>query len=201
MSSSFHSQVFVDGPNIDMVLGKDILGHRPRPNERPRWDRVSAFARSELDCVKPTFVFNGNRFADGDSPICAFRRALRFMGYDVQCPRGSETDPVDEFILQGLRAIVEARQPCSVAVVSHDHGYAADLSAILMLGGTVWVIGFLEEMSPQLRQLEEQGANIIDIEHHLGAFNIRLPRPFLACCGMSVEHPPSGRTATLAGAA
>jgi uncharacterized protein len=102
------------------------------------------------------------------------------MGYDVQLPRGTETDPVDAFIQQHLRNIARLLRPCSVAVISHDHGYAADLDSILMLGGTVWVIGFPEEMSPQLLLLQKHGAEIIDLEHDLGAFNIRLPRPSLS---------------------
>ena len=30
--------LLVDGENIDATLGQGILGRRPRPDERPRWD-------------------------------------------------------------------------------------------------------------------------------------------------------------------
>ena len=32
--------VLVDGENIDATLGTSILGRRPRPEERPRWERL-----------------------------------------------------------------------------------------------------------------------------------------------------------------
>ena len=37
--------VLVDGENIDATLGTSILGRRPQPDERPRWDRLLSFAR------------------------------------------------------------------------------------------------------------------------------------------------------------
>ena len=35
--------VLVDGENIDATLGTSILGRRPQPDERPRWDRLTTF--------------------------------------------------------------------------------------------------------------------------------------------------------------
>jgi uncharacterized protein len=32
--------LLVDGENIDATLGGSLLGRRPSPEERPRWDRV-----------------------------------------------------------------------------------------------------------------------------------------------------------------
>jgi uncharacterized protein len=107
---------------------------------------------------------------------------------------------VDEFILQQLRTIARSQQPCSVAVMSHDHGYASDLDAILALGAAVWVIGFPEEMSPQLLELETRGAIILDLEHDLDAFDIFLPRPFLASRAANWEQSRHARTSNLGGA-
>src|ERR687885_2338681 len=36
----------VDGENIDATLGGSLLGRRPAPEERPRWDRVRDFSRA-----------------------------------------------------------------------------------------------------------------------------------------------------------
>jgi hypothetical protein len=105
---------------------------------------------------------------------------MRDIGFDVQTPTGTLGDPVDEFIKQQLRIIARFNRPCSVVILTHDHGYAPDLSAILMLGGNVAVVGFPEEMSPQLLRLAAQGAKIIDLERDLGVFDVRLPRPRLA---------------------
>ena len=37
--------VLIDGENIDATLGTSILGRRPRPEERPRWERLLQFAQ------------------------------------------------------------------------------------------------------------------------------------------------------------
>ncbi|MBC7677737.1 MAG: nuclease, partial [Pseudorhodobacter sp.] len=34
----------IDGENLDATLGVNLLGHRPAPDERPRWERVLEFA-------------------------------------------------------------------------------------------------------------------------------------------------------------
>ena len=41
--------LLVDGENIDATLGTSILGRRPRPEERPRWDRVLEWAERAFD--------------------------------------------------------------------------------------------------------------------------------------------------------
>jgi hypothetical protein len=38
--------LLVDGENIDTTLGVSLLGRRPAPEERPRWDRVLDYARA-----------------------------------------------------------------------------------------------------------------------------------------------------------
>ena len=38
--------LLVDGENIDATLGGSLLGRRPAPEERPRWDRVRDHARA-----------------------------------------------------------------------------------------------------------------------------------------------------------
>jgi hypothetical protein len=42
----------------------------------------------------------------------------------------------------------------------------------------VLIVGFREELSPPLLELEEHGAQILDLEYDLGAFDVRLGRPF-----------------------
>jgi hypothetical protein len=50
-----------------------------------------------------------------------------------------------------------------------------------MLGGSVSIIGFPEEMAPELLRLTRRGARILDLEHDLGAFNSHLPRLHSTC--------------------
>ena len=35
--------VLVDGENIDATIGNSLLNRRPTPEERPRWERVTAY--------------------------------------------------------------------------------------------------------------------------------------------------------------
>jgi hypothetical protein len=41
--------LLVDGENIDATLGGSLLGRRPAPEERPRWDRVRDYGRAVWD--------------------------------------------------------------------------------------------------------------------------------------------------------
>src|SRR5688572_1865644 len=97
-------QVLVDGHNIDGVLG-EILGHRPKPNERPRWDRVKDYVSREIvSHGEPWFVVDEHRVWDGAFP---FYRSLRTMRWHIE-PASKvggypgNDDPVDELILDKL---------------------------------------------------------------------------------------------------
>ena len=41
--------LLVDGENIDATLGTSILGRKPRPDARPRWDRLLEWAERAFD--------------------------------------------------------------------------------------------------------------------------------------------------------
>jgi len=160
------------------VLGV-ILGRRPNPHERPRWDRVKALLPST---GKPHFVVDKSKFCDKAFPLF---RALRAMGWqlDVVSEIGPQNDdPVDFLILKLLTTILNAQRRGElqqVALVSHDHCYARVLADILEAGGVVRVVGFREEFAPDLLALEALGAEILDLEHDVGAMPCRLPRPCL----------------------
>ena len=58
--------LLVDGENIDATLGGSLLGRRPAPEERPRWDRVREHARTVWDQpVRALFFLN----ASGQIPM------------------------------------------------------------------------------------------------------------------------------------
>jgi hypothetical protein len=122
------------------------------------------------------------RFCDKAFPLF---RALRGMGwqFDVVSEVGSQNgDPVDFFILINLTLILQAQmrgELQEVAVVSHDHCYARLLREILEAGGVVRIVGFREELAPDLLGLEAVGGEILDLEHDIGAMPSRLPRPTL----------------------
>lgn len=180
--SRYYGSTLVDSHNIDGVLGQ-ILGHRPKPEQRPRWDRVKTVLCQHLGFdSKPCFVFDQRRFTKQVYPLYRF---LHSAGYDVrtailQGNYADNDDPVDEFILDQLHLGLDELRgggAVSVAVVSHDHIYAPVLAEILRAGGRVAIVGFLEWFAPYLLSLEDIGAEIVDLEHDIGGFSARLPRP------------------------
>jgi uncharacterized protein len=166
---------FVDGPNIDMVLG-DILGRQPRAEDRPRWDRVLKFCRTSLRCNVCEFVFNGNKF-DGSSCFALYR-ALHGMGWSAKCPRDATTDPVDGYICHRVHFYEQFRDGVHIVLLSHDHGYAPYLRNIMKCGGHVTIIGFREWLAPALLALESAGAEFLDLEYDVRAFLLSLNRPW-----------------------
>src|SRR3978361_478674 len=69
--------LLVAGENIDATLGGSILGRRPAPEERPRWDRVREYARAVWEQpVRGLFFLN----ASGQIPM-AFVQALTALDF------------------------------------------------------------------------------------------------------------------------
>ena len=61
MSGTGTTYLLVDGENIDATLGLSVLGRRPGPEERPRWDRVREFAAGIWQQpVVPLFFLNAS---------------------------------------------------------------------------------------------------------------------------------------------
>ncbi len=177
---------FVDGPNIDCVLGKCILQRQPESLERPRWNRVLLECVEWFGVAKPCFVLNPIRFADQPDRVSPFYRFLISTGWEVptleRFRKPTEgVDPVDELIKDNIRnalPMIRAGGVSGVVLFSHDHGYEPVLHDVLEAGGTVAIIGFREWLHPALVELEASGAQLLDLEHDLQAFEVRLPRLF-----------------------
>ena len=77
MTAARTTYLLVDGENIDATLGASVLGRRPQPEERPRWQRLLEHAedRWEQD-VKALFFLAAN-----DELPLSFVQALMAMGY------------------------------------------------------------------------------------------------------------------------
>ena len=69
-SMSVPTYLLVDGENIDATLGMSVLGRRPEPEERPRWDRVLAYC-DELSSADAT-EGEGRTVYDLESDVKAF---------------------------------------------------------------------------------------------------------------------------------
>ena len=101
MSTSY---LLVDGENIDATLGNSILGRRPHPEERPRWDRLLSFVQDTWgNPAKGLFFLN----ASSGLPM-SFVQALRALGYTpVPLSGSAEEKIVDIAIQRTLDALAE----------------------------------------------------------------------------------------------
>jgi uncharacterized protein len=163
--------LLVDGENLDATLGTDILRHRPAPDERPRWDRVTEFLRQTWgQDVRGLFFLNAS---SGTMPM-PFVQALLALGYRVvPLSGGKDEKDVDIGIQRTLAALAE--RDADVALASHDADFEDALRPLLG-NRRVALLGFREYVSQRLAELEPLGLQFFDMELAVGAFNIPLPR-------------------------
>jgi putative heme uptake system protein len=163
--------LLVDGENLDATLGNDILRHRPSPEERPRWERVTDFLRQAWGQeVRGLFFLNAS---SGTLPM-PFVQALLALGYRVVPLAGTKDQKVvDVGIQRTLTALAE--RDADVALISHDADFEPHLRA-LVADRRVAVLGFREYVSQRLAELEPLGLEFFDMELMVGAFNVPLPR-------------------------
>src|SRR4051812_7102788 len=165
--------LLVDGENIDATLGGSLLGRRPAPEERPRWDRVRDHARAVWDQpVRGLFFLNGS--AHLPMPFVQALAALEYRPVLLSGP--PEVKVVDVAIERTLEALAE-RGRGDVLLASHDGDFAPAVAALLRTGGRrVGLVGFRELMSTALPELGSAGVELYDLEDDVGAFTVALPR-------------------------
>ncbi|WP_323793349.1 nuclease [Nocardioides sp.] len=171
--------VLVDGENIDATLGGSVLGRRPHPEERPRWERVTAHVEAAWgQPVTGLFFLNAS---SGTIPT-SFVQALLAMDYrPVPLSGGVDEKVVDIGIQRTLAALLE-REDADVVLASHDADFAAGMRALLdgerpeQLERRVGLIGFREFTSTHLADLVDDGLELFDLEYDVRAFNAELPR-------------------------
>jgi uncharacterized protein len=165
--------LLVDGENIDATLGGSLLGRRPAPEERPRWDRVRDHAGATWEQpVRGLFFLN----ASGHLPM-AFVQALTALEFRPVLLSGpTDVKVVDLAIERTLEALAE-RGHGDVLLASHDGDFAGQVAALLRdPGRRVGLIGFRELMSTALTELTSEGLELYDLEDDVGAFTVALPR-------------------------
>ena len=168
MSETF---LLVDGENIDTTLGVSLLGRRPAPEERPRWDRVLDYARAIWEQpARGLFFLN----ATASVPL-SFVQALTSIGFRPVLLSGPpEVKVVDVAIQRTLEALAE-REDGDALLASHDSDFAPQIAGLLAVEGRrVGVICFRELVSSALADLE--GLEVYDLEDDVGAFTVTLPR-------------------------
>jgi uncharacterized protein len=161
------SYLLIDGENLDATLGTSILGRRPMPEERPRWNRV--LEHVEQRWGQPV---NGLFFlaVAGEMPM-AFVQAIISIGYRP-IPLQGEGKVVDIAIQRTLAALAD--READVALGSHDGDFLEDLGRLCDGTRRVGLLGFGEFFNSGFRDLP--GLEMIDLEYDVGAFRTRLPR-------------------------
>ena len=113
--------LLVDGENIDATLGTSILGRRPRPEERPRWDRLLEWAERAFDQDVSGLFFLA---ATTELPT-SFVQALLAIGFKP-IPLSGEGKVVDIAIQRTAEALVE--RAADVVLVSHDGDFVEQVT-------------------------------------------------------------------------
>ena len=162
--------VLIDGENIDATLGTSILGRRPRPEERPRWERLLQFARERWDQPAQGLFFLA---ANSELPM-TFVQALLAIGYRPIPLSGGPGEKVVDIAIQ--RTLVELRRrEADVMLVSNDGDFVEQVGDLLD-GRRVGILGFVEFRNSAFVPLVERGLESFDLEYDVQAFNERLPR-------------------------
>ncbi|HEX6246225.1 MAG TPA: NYN domain-containing protein [Nocardioidaceae bacterium] len=162
--------VLVDGENIDATLGSSILGRRPRPDERPRWERLLEFARESWGQPATGLFFLA---ANNELPM-PFVQALLAIGYRPIALSGGSDQKVVDIAIQ--RTLAELRhRDADVLLVSNDSDFVEELGDLLD-GRRAGIVGFTEFRSHAFAQLAQHGLESFDLEYDVHAFNERLPR-------------------------
>jgi putative heme uptake system protein len=167
-----YTYLVVDGENIDATLGGNVLGRRPQPDERPRWERIREFAeRTWGQPVKGLFFLNAS---SGQLPM-SFVSALLAMGYRPIPLSGSSTEKVVDMGIQRTLEALKDR-PGDVLLASHDGDFLDSMSALIDGERRVGLLGFREFVNTGFADLVARGMTVFDMEDDVRAFNEVLPR-------------------------
>ena len=154
--------VLIDGENIDRTLGQ-ILDAKPRPEQRPRWDRVRQFAEETFKKEsRALFFLNASRGLPG-----TFIQALRLAGYTpIPLAGNSEQKVVDIAIIRTLEALAD--RDGDVLLISHDTDFREAFGALNDGKRKLGILAFQEYLSGDYLDLE--GISLYDLEDDADAF-------------------------------
>ncbi|MGI9156098.1 MAG: NYN domain-containing protein [Marmoricola sp.] len=162
--------ILIDGENIDATLGSSILGRRPQPNERPRWDRLLQFAETTWRQPAKGLFFLA---ATNDLPM-SFVQALIAMGYRPVPLSGAPHEKVVDLAIQ--RTLDElVRRDADVLLASNDGDFLPQMETLLD-GRRVGLLAFREFRNSGFTELLDKGLDFFDLEYDVQAFNEPLPR-------------------------
>lgn len=164
--------LLVDGENIDATLGGSVLGGRPAPDQRPRWDRIRDFAEQEWgQPVTGLFFLNAS---SGTMPM-SFVQALLAIGYTPIPLAGSGHEKVVDIGIQRTLDALSGR-PGDVLLASHDGDFLPQMRSLISAERRVGLLAFREFVNSGFAELTELGMTVFDLEDRVHAFNVVLPR-------------------------
>lgn len=163
--------LLVDGENIDATLGASILGRRPKPEERPRWDRLLEFARDRWQQEPVGLFFLA---ANNELPM-SFVQALLSIGYRPVPLAGAPGEKVVDIAIQRTLQALGDRAG-DVMLVSNDGDFVEDLEELIDGSRRVAVVGFTEFRNQAFGALARRGLEMLDLEYDAQAFTTPLPR-------------------------
>lgn len=162
--------LLIDGENIDATLGTSILGRRPQPEERPRWDRLLDFCRDRWGQDVTGLFFLA---ANAELPM-PFVQALLALGFKPVPLSGAGDQKVVDIAIQRTIEALYSRAD-DVMLVTHDGDFLPQLDR-LCDGRRVGVMSFPEFRNRGFVSLADKGVEFFDLETDVKAFNVTLPR-------------------------
>ena len=169
MATERTTWVLVDGENIDATLGSSILGRRPQPDERPRWDRILTFIAGTWNQeARGLFFLN----ASTNLPM-SFVQALLAMGFQPVPLSGDADEKVVDIAIQRTLQALRDRDD-DVMLVSHDGDFVDDIGALADGSRRIGILAFEEFRNAAFAQIP--GVQLYDLEFDAGAFDAQLPR-------------------------
>lgn len=163
-----------DAPNIDMTLA-NVIGARPSPASRPRFDAVARWLVSAAaDRQVEGSVFT-NVPAGASTGMRGWIEALRSFGYAVFAkPKNHPDDDVDLDMLQHIADRARTHTLVRLVVASGDgRNFTEPLEALARTGVQVVVLSFGEVAG---YAMESELLTFVDLEDVPGAFTTPLDR-------------------------
>ena len=163
-----------DAPNIDMTLS-NIIGARPSPASRPRFDAVARWLVSGAGDREVEGCVFTNVAPGAATGMRGWVEALRSFGYAVFAkPKVHYDDDVDLAMLQHIGERARTHRLTRLVVASGDgRNFTEPLEAIARDGTEVVVLSFGEVAG---YALESDLLTFVDLEDVPGAFTTPLDR-------------------------
>ena len=172
-----------DAPNVDMTLS-NVIGARPTPSSRPRFDAVARWLLSSAEERDVEGTVFANVPPGGAVSMRGWIEAIRSFGYDVFArPKLGPEDDVDDAMVEHIHRRASTHRLHRVVVASGDgRNFLEPLEQLARAGVEVVVLSFSEVAG---YAQESELISFVDLEDVPGAFTSPLPWTRL-------DHLPAG---------